>query len=142
VYDQGLEEARRAARERPNFVVPFLLEGKGLYQEAAAEFEKLGNSAGIRGHLAHAYIRTGRMAEARTILRELQLRAQQDGVGSYELGFLYGALGNKDEAFEWLDKAYWHRDTGLTFLKVDTTLDPLRADPRFLELERRVGLSP
>jgi hypothetical protein len=88
------------------------------------------------------YILLGRIAEARTILRELRTREQQDGVGAYELGFLNGALGNKDEAFGWLDKAYQQRDPGLTFLKVDPAVDSLRSDPRFQELERRVGLSP
>ena len=68
------------------------------------------------------------------------MRAQNDGVGAYEVAFLYGTLGNEDEAFRWLDKAYEQRDPGLMYLKVDPTLDPLRSDPRFREVVRRVGL--
>jgi hypothetical protein len=73
-------------------------------------------------------------------LSELQARVQKDGVGAYEIGFIHAALGNIDEAFKWLDVAYRYRDAGLTCMKWDPTLDVLRSDPRFRELERRVGL--
>jgi hypothetical protein len=54
----------------------------------------------------------------------------------YEIATLYADLGNKDEAFRWLDTAYQERDVDLEFLKTDFLLDPLRADPRFAELVR------
>ena len=97
-------------------------------------------TVGERGHLAHAYVKLGRLADAHRIVNELRVRAQKDGVGAYEVAFLYGTLGNEDEAFRWLDKAYEQRDPGLMYLKVDPTLDPLRSDPRFREVVRRVGL--
>ena len=53
---------------------------------------------------------------------------------------IYGALGWKDEAFTWLNKAYDEHDPQIVSLKVTPTLDPLRSDPRFIELVRRVGL--
>jgi TolB-like protein/Flp pilus assembly protein TadD len=139
-YDQWIEATRRAGPAAETLVLPFIAAARGQYEEAIAAWEKPGNeNVGIRGHLGHAYAMAGRQADARRILRDLQARAQKDGVGAYEIGFIYAALGNKDEAFKWLDVAYRHHDAGLKFLKTDPTLDFLRSDPRFQELERRVG---
>ena len=65
---------------------------------------------------------------------------QKTGIGRYEIALVYAGLKDKDNAFTWLEKAYEARDKGLTYLKVDPCLDPLRADPRFKDLEKRVGL--
>jgi hypothetical protein len=73
---------------------------------------------------------------------ELNGRAQTEGLGAYEVALLKGAFGQKDEAFQWLEVAYQQHDAGLKFLKVDPCLDPLRDDPRFAQLMRRVGLAP
>jgi hypothetical protein len=59
---------------------------------------------------------------------------------AYETAALFAALGDKDQAFQWLDIAYQERDRLLLFLKTDFLLDPLRSDPRFPELVRKVGL--
>jgi hypothetical protein len=59
---------------------------------------------------------------------------------AYTIGSLYANLGNKDEAFRWLNTAYQERDANLLGLKTDYLLDPLRSDPRFPELVRKVGL--
>jgi serine/threonine-protein kinase len=139
-YDEALDTAKRSSEG--DVMVPFVFEAQGRYDEAIAGFEKLGETAGVRGHLARVYALTGREADARRILRELQERSRRDGVGAYEVAFIYAALGSKDEAFQWLDTAYRLRDSGLKFLKVDSTLDVLRSDPRFQELLRRVGLEP
>jgi hypothetical protein len=55
---------------------------------------------------------------------------------------IHAGLGEKDKAFEWLEKAYQERSEELLFLKVEPVLDPLRADPRFQSLIRRIGLPP
>jgi len=62
----------------------------------------------------------------------------------YALGFarIYAGMGDKDQAFVWLEKGYEERSTPLYFLKVDPIWDPLRSDPRFNDLLRRIGLSP
>ena len=122
-------------------MISFVREANGKEKEAIAEFEKLGGTAaGIRGHLGRVYIKAGRLADGRRILGELQARVRKDGVGAYEIAFIYAALGNTDKAFRWLDVAYENRDPGLKFLKVDSLFDVLRSDPRLQELERRVGL--
>ena len=97
-------------------------------------------SAGTRGHLGYAHARAGHVAEAERICLELQHRAQTEGVGAYEVAFIRAALGDKEQAFKWLDIAYRQHDAGLKFLKVDPCLDSLRSDPRFVGLIRRVGL--
>ena len=99
-----------------------------------------GYNVGTRGHLAHAYIKAGQVGKARAILEELKLRYERDGLGAYEVGFIYANLANPDEGFLWLEKAYRNRDPGLLHLKIDPVLDPLRSDSRLRDLERRVGL--
>jgi hypothetical protein len=54
---------------------------------------------------------------------------------------VYAGLGEKDKAFEWLERAYRDHSGSVRYLKVEPRLDPLRSDPRFLELMRRIGLS-
>jgi hypothetical protein len=61
-------------------------------------------------------------------------------VPSGSIGILYGALGDLNEAFAWLEKAYEERDPQLTYLKAGRRFEPLRHDPRFRELVRRIGL--
>jgi eukaryotic-like serine/threonine-protein kinase len=140
-YDQALGAARRAGPMVESFALAFGAEGKGQYEEAISVWEKHGGTLNVggRGHLGHAYAMNGRQADARRIVRELQVRAQKDGIGAYEIAFIHAALRDKDEAFKWLDVAYRNHDSGLKFLKIDSHLDLLRSDPRFQELERRVG---
>jgi hypothetical protein len=59
---------------------------------------------------------------------------------AYDIATLYADLGDKDQAFRWLNTAYQERDDGLINLKTDFLLDPLRSDPRFAELVQKVGL--
>lgn len=88
------------------------------------------------------YARAGNRGEAERICRDLQHQAEKEGVGAYEVAFIDAALGKREEAFKWLDVAYQQHDSGLKYLKVDPCLDPLRSDPRFSKLVRRVGLAP
>jgi hypothetical protein len=67
---------------------------------------------------------------------------QNTGVGRYEIALVYAGTGEKGEAFAWLEKSFVARDKGLTYLKIDPCLDPLRSDARFQDLVRRVGLPP
>jgi hypothetical protein len=62
--------------------------------------------------------------------------------GTWEVALVYAGLGEKDRAFEWLERAYKDHDKSLYFLKVDPTLDPLRSDPRFQDLLRRMNFPP
>ena len=72
---------------------------------------------------------------------EVRQGQRKNGYGSaYDIALLYADLGSKDEAFKWLDTAYRERDFNLISLETDFLLDPIRSDPRFAELVRKVGL--
>lgn len=90
--------------------------------------------------LAHAYTVAGKRTEAAKILLELQTRSKTDYVSPYMIGVIYAGLGNKDRAFEFLEKAYQEKSPDMAyFLKADLRLDPLRSDPRFQDLLRRMN---
>jgi hypothetical protein len=66
----------------------------------------------------------------------------KDRLGTYEVALVYAGLGEKDRAFEWLEKAYRVHDKGMVYLRVDPTLDPLRSAPRYKDLLRRMNFPP
>jgi tetratricopeptide (TPR) repeat protein len=113
-------------------------------EEAIAEFRQLLNLApgkplGIAG-LAHVYALAGKRAEAQKALAELLELAKQRYVPPASIAMIYGALGDKDKAFVWLEQADSTRDALLARLKVDSRFDSLRSDRRFAEFVRRAGL--
>ncbi len=146
-YDPALLQMQRAAalQHEPGlltFALAIIYVEKGKYEEAIQQFQKLGDQPHALGHMGNAYARMGREAEARAMISELQKHVQNTGVGIYEIALVYAGLGEKDEAFAWLEKAFAARDKGLTCLKIDPCLDPLRSDSRFQDLVRRVGFPP
>jgi Tfp pilus assembly protein PilF len=84
---------------------------------------------------------SGQGAEARQVIAELLKLAQQSYLPPYPLAIVYAGLGEKDEAFAWLEKAYAEREAWMTYLNVYPVFDPLRSDARFAESLRRVGLA-
>jgi tetratricopeptide (TPR) repeat protein len=146
-YDQALAQLQRASALVPNppvFLFPFPLgviyAEKGMYGEAVGEFQKLGDKPHALGHLGNVYARMGKVAEAHSTISKLEEHVQKSGIGRYEIALVYAGLGEKDEAFTWLEKSYDARDKGLTYLKIDPCMDPLRSDPRFARMLQRVGL--
>ena len=95
----------------------------------------------MKATLAHAYA-MAKNPEARKILLELEEAAEQRYVSPYDIATIYAALGEKDQAFAWLEKAYEERSGWLAYLQVNPILDNLRPDPRFASLVRRIGLTP
>ena len=93
--------------------------------------------------LAYAYARNGRRTEAENRLRDL-LRQSKTGYASpYMIATIYAGLGDKNRAFEFLEKAYQERSSDLPyFLKADLRMDTLRSDPRFQDLVKRMGFPP
>jgi len=75
---------------------------------------------------------------ARKILEELRQRSRQSYVSPYYFGDLNAALGEKDEAFRWFERAYQERATPLAWMRIDPRFDPLRDDPRFQSLMHRI----
>ena len=146
-YDQGLESIRQAAdlyRTSPNnplhWDLAVIYAEKGDLQKAIDQFRAIGDLPHPLGHMGNAYARAGQIEKANQMITKLRLYVAKDRVGTYEIALVYAGLGRKDEAFAWLEKAYQVHDKGLTFLKMDPCVDPLRSDPRFYNLMRRVGL--
>jgi TolB-like protein/DNA-binding winged helix-turn-helix (wHTH) protein/Flp pilus assembly protein TadD len=147
-YDEALVELHRALELDPNFVsahnwISDTLLEKRLYNDAIAELEKTKPFKEERVYIrqtAYLYARTGRRAEARAALaKSLQLsKGKQVSSGAFAL--TYAALGEKNESFQWLEKAYTDRSSFMTSLKYWSVFDALRDDPRFADLLRRVGL--
>ncbi len=125
-----------------NFLLGATYAAKGMYADSIRAFQQSGNGPYTLGHLGNVYARSGNAAEARKIIPQLQADVQRNGVGRYEIALVYIGLGDKDQAFHWLNEAYRAHDVGLVYLKVDPCLDPLRSDPRFKDLLRLLGMTP
>ncbi|MGH9390372.1 MAG: tetratricopeptide repeat protein, partial [Vicinamibacteria bacterium] len=117
-------------------------EQKGMGSEALTSLEeatRLSKSLNILGSLAHAHARFGQHTQAREILTRLEERSRKSYVPSYHFALVYTGLGERDRAFEWLERAYQERSTVLAYLRIDPRLAPLRSDPRYADLVRRIG---
>jgi len=123
-----------------SFLLGNVYAGQGRFQESITEFLKSGDGPDSLGHLGNAYARAGRQEDARKTITQLEAHVQKNGVGRYEIALVYAGLGKKQEAFKSLEEAFAAHDVGLLYLKIDPCLDPLRSDPRFDDLVRRVGL--
>ncbi len=116
----------------------------GRTRDAIAEYEKAiplsGDSPDEIGSLAFAYALTGRREDATRIIEDLKNRGKSAYTPPALIATVYGALGDNDSAFEYLEQAFRQRDSLLVYLKVDPLFDPLRSDPRFPKLITRIGL--
>ena len=92
--------------------------------------------------LGHAYAKAGDITQARQVLDLLEREAATRHVSAYHTGVIYGAIGETDEAFVWLDRAFEERSSWIGYMAVDPRLDGLRSDPRFDALIRKAGLRP
>ncbi len=120
------------------------LEALGVYDEARAEYEEgrrlSGGVAGPSFGLAHLAAAVGDVTEARRILAELTEARAWRVVSAWGIAAVHTSLGDVDEAFRWLDIAVQERAAGMILLRVHPRLDPIRNDPRYGSLVRRVGL--
>jgi serine/threonine-protein kinase len=150
-YDQAIGQYQKALEMDPNSGFVYWAIGrayteKAMYEPAIAAFQKSiplsGDSPDEAASLAYAYARSGKLKEARQVINDLQERSQKRYVSPTVIAIIYAALGEHDQAFAWLEKAYDGRDSILVFLKVEPPFDKLRSDPRFERLLQRVGLKP
>lgn len=120
------------------------LAGKGDYESALTACEEAVRLSGRNplaiGALGYVDAVSERRPEAEALITELQVRRALGYAGASRIAVVYGALGDLDAAFEWLEEAYDERDVSLVHLDHDPFCDPLREDPRFEDLRRRVGL--
>jgi tetratricopeptide (TPR) repeat protein len=149
-YDQALEHFQKALELEPHFANPYLGLGsaythKGMYAEAIAALQKAvdltGGGQRAVGTLGYAYGMSGQREEALQALHTLQASATQAPVDPTYFALVYMGLGEQEHAIEWLQKATEERAGAwrLTFLKVNPQFDPLRSDPRFVEMLKTLG---
>jgi len=158
-YDQAIEQFRKAIDLAPT---PWILsaaywhlgavyEKKGLYAEAVAEYQKgmnLDGESDLAAALEQGYKTSGfieaKRAVSRKRLQKMIEASKRERVPPLPFAFIYADLGEKEQAFEWLEKAYEERSGALVHLGDGTacTCDALRSDPRFADLLRRIGLPP
>jgi serine/threonine protein kinase/tetratricopeptide (TPR) repeat protein len=170
-YDQAIEQYRKTLELDPGFIsalanLALAYTEKSMYQEALAEYERIAATLGIavpsqegrgvppqqgRGGagpppmaLAYLFAKSGREAEAQQLLGATIQASRRRYVPALYVARIYAALGDKEKAFEWMEKAYAERSIAAqTFgIKVDPTFDSLRSDPRFTDLLRRINLQP
>ena len=126
------------------WLLGFALIADGRSEEAIPVLEKtvsiMDRSPGAIELLATAYAHAGRRAEALRLLDELKRRQQTGYVPAGAFINPYLGLGDYDQAFAWFERAYQEHSNILQFLRVHPFFDPVRDDPRFADLLRRVGL--
>ncbi len=147
-YDLAIQDAQTLLKIDPTYYpthlfLGFALELTGQVPRAIAEFEKATELSKEAPYtlalLAHAYAVAGEHTDARRVLGRLEELRRREHVGSYHLALVHAGLGERDRAFEFLEKALEERDEELVWVKVDPRLDDLRADPRFANLLHRLG---
>jgi tetratricopeptide (TPR) repeat protein len=118
---------------------------KGMYERAILTLQKSiplsGDSPDEPESLALAYALSGKTGEAQKILGQLKETAKRKYTSPSMIAVLYAVLGKKDQAFALLDQAYDEREKMLVLFTVEPPFDPLRSDPRFTALRRRVGFA-
>jgi TolB-like protein/DNA-binding winged helix-turn-helix (wHTH) protein/Flp pilus assembly protein TadD len=145
-FDEAIQQCRKTIELEPNFAHGHWCLGlaylsKARHHDAIQEFQKaraLGEGPGVLWSLGYAYATAGRKSEAREILSDLRKQSRDGYVSPYFMAGIYAGLGEKDHAFEWLNRAYEEREW--MQLKLDPFLDSLRSDPRFHQLLSRMNL--
>ncbi len=148
-YDEAAEQCRKTLELDPNFPAAHWMLGqayrqKGMHEEAIAEFQKAvalsrGDPTQVAA-LGHGFAVARKRAEAEKILNELKKLSKRRYFPTYFIALIYVGLDDKNQAFEWLEKAFAERSANLTVLKAEPMFDPLRSDAPFQDLLRRVGL--
>jgi TolB-like protein/DNA-binding winged helix-turn-helix (wHTH) protein/Tfp pilus assembly protein PilF len=150
-FDEAIEQCRKTLELDPTFTpvhgtLGHVYAAKGMYREALAEYEEnsalTGGSPVSIAFVGYAHARLGQRSYAFRVLDQLKAASKQRYVPTLSFAIVYVGLGEKEQAFLWLEKAYDERTNSLAYLKVQATWDPLRPDPRFADLVRRIGLPP
>ncbi len=147
-YDRAIQQFRAVQEMEPSFgrarlVVHAYIE-KGMFAEARAEVERwLRTDPNLWAWSELAYVcgRSDQQAQAQRALEKLQGLNRHEQMDAEGVIWAYIGMGKKDQAFQWLEKAYSQHSNALTKLKVEPAYDPLRGDPRFQDLLRRVRLA-
>ena len=151
-YDQAIEQLRSSVELDQSywFAHDFLGRAylaRGDLDKAIEEYQRAlqldDSNTESWSNLAHAYGRAGKRFEAQNILKKLNDMSPHSYVAPYNVAVVYAGLGDKEQAFAWLEKAYAARSGALaSMVTTDVNMDPLRSDRRFKDLLRRMNLAP
>jgi len=147
-YDQAIDQLRKTSELDRNWYLAHMIlcqvyDYKGQFAEAIAECERareLNDDPAVLSFLAYAYAKSGKREEATKLLNQMHEVEKRRYVPAYSFAIAYIGLGDKDQAFQWLERSLQDGGWEVTFLKVDSNMDSLRTDPRFADLVKRVGL--
>jgi len=150
-YDEAIVICMKAANENPTFARPhfrlaYSYWAKRLYPQVIEEWKAFAqlsddrNESGFASALEQGFRSAGWKGALTKGIETRQAQRKTGYSSGLRIAELYADLGDKDQAFRWLNTAYQERDPNLLGLKTDSLLDPLRSDPRFTELVRKVGL--
>ncbi|MEP7325340.1 MAG: protein kinase [Gemmatimonadota bacterium] len=146
-YDEVIAQHARTSALDPTFFYLDAFAGaayreKGQYDKAVAEYAEAQGLVGdlpLHGYII-TYVRMGKLSEARAMLARLEAYAREHYVNPMFFAEIHASLGDKDLAFKWLDRAAEDRTVWVLGLNRWPELDPLRSDPRFAALVKRIGL--
>jgi serine/threonine protein kinase/Tfp pilus assembly protein PilF len=147
-FDDAIKECQKTTELDSNYTVAYqlmanLYAAKGMHREALLALEKaLADSRDPNTLALAGYVRAGlgQRGEALRIVEQLENASTERYTPALSMATVYSGLGDKDQAFAWLDKAYEERSNRLAYLNTDPVWIPLRKDRRFDELLRRIGL--
>lgn len=148
-YDRAINQCREVLDVHPEWPDAHAVLGltylqKGMIEEAASAFRRtnrlLPGDPETLMLLGSAHAAAGRHKEALDVVAKLARFPSQRYTSPHLIAWIYSALRDPDKAFEWLEKAYEYRSYALAHLKISPLFDPIRSDPRFAELLRRIGL--
>jgi tetratricopeptide (TPR) repeat protein len=148
-FKESIEPDQKALSLDPNYAVAVINLGRAyeqqrMYPEALHAYKSIlafaPKDPALLALLGHLYAVSGQRAAAHKIIMQLQQIGNDRYVPSLYVAMVYTGLGDKDEAFAWLDKAYAERSEYLVYLPTEPIADPLRSDPRFPALLQRLGL--
>jgi TolB-like protein/cytochrome c-type biogenesis protein CcmH/NrfG len=148
-YDLAIDQARHTIEQYPTYWLTYIWLGsayreKKMYDEALQQFSEArklsSDHPAIMALYGHTLALAGDRAGARKTLADLHLLAQSRYVSSLYFAAIHTGLGEKSTALDWLDKAYNERNDRLLYLNVDPMADPLRSEPRFRNLMKRLHL--
>jgi len=147
-YDKGIEQCKKvldldsAYSPAHNYLALNYIQ-KGIYEEAIVELNKalgLGGGANLKAYLACAYALAGERAEAQKIFDDLKRMSHQEFVSPFYYAIYYFVIGENDQGFKHLDKAFEKRHYSMLFIKNDPWFDGIRSDPRFKALLKKMKL--
>ena len=148
-YDKAIEKLRKTIEMDQSFYYAHWALGealamKGSFAEAINEYRialRLVDDPNVLALIGHVDAVSGKRDEALKIIEQLKEISKQRYVAAYAFAEVYAALGDKDQAFQWLEKSFQDRAPDLVFFRIDPLIDNLRSDPRCDEFGRRAGLA-